>query len=503
MDQVRAILRVMWQQRFWLVTTIGVITASVCWMMASATIDDEFSAKKTEITGKVGAMRQLQTTPVHGNPGVNEKEREQTKAIRDSVRVLWEQLYARQKDSVLKWPEISDEFVDYVKDLEFGADIRNRELRELYGNYAKNRFDGLLEIAKAQKFLDRSPGGGRGEMPGGYGREGGVPAAGAAVDDDYLVMWLDQGNLRAKLEFPSTPRSMQIWVTQEDLWVYEALLRVIAATNQQKGATRPDNAAIRVIETLEVGREAAMASRDGGSILMPAGGGGGGGYGREGGGYEMDGGGYGMEGGGGYGPPGGGGYGGRGYEMDSFGGGGGDDGGAIDAMLTQQRYVDAAGEPVADLASAGQQFRRLPIHMRLSMDQRWLPTVLVECANATLPIEVTRVRVNPEQSGQGVESALADAASVGGGGGGYGREGGGGYGPPGGGGYGREGGGYARGGANMPALQGPNLATVDIQGVVYIYQKPNDEALSLPGEEAGGGISDDSIAAAGDGLDGV
>ena len=47
-------------------------------------------------------------------------------------------------------------------------------------------------------------------------------------------------------------------MTQENLWVYETLLNVIAQTNEERGATRPDNAAIRVIVALEVGREAGL-----------------------------------------------------------------------------------------------------------------------------------------------------------------------------------------------------------------------------------------------------
>ena len=47
----------------------------------------------------------------------------------------------------------------------------------------------------------------------------------------------------------------------------------------------------------------------------------------------------------------------------------------------------------------GTEFRRLPIRMVLMMDERWLPKVLVECANSPLPIEVQRLRINREKSG--------------------------------------------------------------------------------------------------------
>ena len=56
--------------------------------------------------------------------------------------------------------------------------------------------------------------------------EQGITAFGA-VDGAYRQR-LDQANLRQQLEFADVPTSRQIWVIQEDLWVYETLLRAIA-----------------------------------------------------------------------------------------------------------------------------------------------------------------------------------------------------------------------------------------------------------------------------------
>ena len=66
----------------------------------------------------------------------------------------------------------------------------------------------------------------------------------------------------------STPSAKRIWKTQEDLWVLEALLTIIANTNKEAGSDRFSNAAIRVIQSLEVGRTAAQASRGKGRIDM-------------------------------------------------------------------------------------------------------------------------------------------------------------------------------------------------------------------------------------------
>ena len=177
-------------------------------------------------------------------------------------------------------------------------------------------------------------------------------------DEDYLVDWLDQGELQSKLAFPKKPTTLQVWVTQEDLWVYETLLEVIKKTNEAKGAERPDNTAVRTIVQLEVGARAAGPST--GQILIPQAstgeegmggefGGEYGGYGGYGGEFGGEYGGYGGEGGeysrgGGYGGEFGGEYGGE-YGGGGRGGYGGEGGGGGDGTLLVRRYLNAEGEP--------------------------------------------------------------------------------------------------------------------------------------------------------------
>jgi hypothetical protein len=178
-----------------------------------------------------------------------------------------------------------------------------------------------------------------------------------------------------------------------------------------------------------------------------------------------------------------------------------------DAMLLASRYIDAEGKPITDAATGmGTEFRRLPIRMVLMMDERWLPKVLVECANSPLPIEVQRLRINREKSGVDKENQAFDlgpSAGAGPGMGGRGYEGGGGRGMEmgRGGGYGggmpMGGRGYEGGGMGMTvnAADTANLATIEIQGLVYIYMPPDPAILTVPGDDA---TSPDALAA-GDG----
>ena len=89
--------------------------------------------------------------------------------------------------------------------------------------------------------------------------------------------------------------------------------------------------------------------------------------------------------------------------------------------------------------------------MVLLMDRRWISQLLVFCANQALPIEVQGLRVNPDKAAAGF------------------------------GGEGRMGGSMRIQGVDVQAAEG--MATVYLRGVVYIYNPPNQEQLTVPGAE--------------------
>jgi hypothetical protein len=479
MDQVRNILRIVWQQRFWVLSVLGVIVAAICWKMGASAIDTQTAANKQAITTQFTDMEAIQRKQYMGNDAVNAEEFQQTSLIRDKVVELWEKMYASQREKVLKWPAaLGEEFLDYVEKKRFRDPITDPDMLQIYREYAKERFPELVEIVDAQKMAEGAltggafGGGGEGRMPmgrdGGYGGEMMDPNNPLA-QEKYLVRWFDQAALRQQLDFASMPTSLKVWVTQEDLWVYETLLNAIAEVNEERGATRPDNTAIADIMALEVGRAAAMQFKQPGVIMLPV---------------APMGGEAGMEagrGGEGMGAPG----------MDGRGEFGADGAAADpDAGLLAFRYIGDDGQPIADDATAvdaAAQFRRLPVRMLLKIEQTAVPNLLAACANATLPVEVKRVRINSDKSESG---ATMGAAMTGGGGdggrGGYGGRGGefgggGGYGGRG----GEFGGGRDGGGAAMmtspDAIERKELATVEIHGIVYIYNPPDATTLTVPG----------------------
>jgi hypothetical protein len=314
-------------------------------------------------------------------------------------------------------------------------------------------------------------------------------------DAEKLMDWFHNWN--------DTPSTIEVVVAQEDLWVYEALLNVIRNTNDMGNDPRhdpknyispgePKKARIKEIIALEIGSDAAQswaASENSVFVLdgaaAPA---------------AL----------GGNGPiPGGGpssmrsrngpsGFTGR------LGASGGSAGSAGSALAG--RYVDNAGKPIDDPAQdPNKEFRMMPIDMRLIIEQKEIPRLLVECANSSMRIDVRAVRILAEpvpafdpNGGAAAETSAGAAPAAGG--------------PsakqvtPGRG--SRSGGGMLGNQSSRPAQTGGEggifnsgeesvdascpPVPVEIQGIIYIYNPPTSQAPggeNASGQPPGGGVA--------------
>jgi hypothetical protein len=456
MDQLRKAWIWLQRQHFWVLVVLAILIALGLWVRGTSALRAEFATNKSKIDQEFKSISDERSKTFHPNDKIIERQKEEISKQGKKVNEVWKELYDRQRAKVLIWPDVlSERFRTDIEKLKFGQDIP-LDLRNNYRDYVGRHFSALPKIVDARELAASETGGGRsyesrgggrgGEYPGGRGGPG--SAAPGEQDEEHLVEWVDQQHVRDELDMPTTPTPMKIWVTQEDLWVYETLLGVIAQTNKAAGADRPSNAAVRVISSLEVGREAALESRTHGRISIaaaPAGAAGeagpGGSPAREGR-SEM--------------PMGG--RGGRGEgEMGPGGPGGAEDAAAGDAALLASRYLDAeekplaAADPTAGAAAFGTEYKRLPIRMDLVMDVRWLPHLIAECANAPLQVEVKEVRVNPSEGGAG---------------GGYGGRGGSSYGSS-----------AGQLGDEMSPDPEPNIKRVIIQGIIYIFNEPDASKL--------------------------
>jgi hypothetical protein len=410
MDQVRTIAVAVWQQRFWVLSVTGILVALYCWNTATTDLAAKFTTRKAKITGQFNDVTSITNEAFHPNDAVINAGNKQVEAQKVLVGELWNELYQQQKNDVLFWPDLEgNRFAERMGKKEFNDEIE-LDLREQYVNYIKSQFDELRKIVKASSTTTKSR---RPSFEFGGSEDPAERGPGVnATDEDYLVDWLDQDILSGQLLFRDSnmPSSQKIWVTQENIWVYKTLLNVIAKTNELYGATRPDNTAIRRILQLQVGRDAVKEYLRKDAVYIPSG--------------EGD------------------------FDAQDFGSQQEADG-QLEPGSTEdvfgQRYLDEAGEPLeGDSGEFGREYRKLPIRMVLLMDQRIIPKVLVECANATLPIEVTRLSVNRDQSnvtGFSMGSGRSRSNSIKGSG---------------------------------KFLNDRNLSTIEIQGTVLIYQPPED-----------------------------
>ena len=208
------------------------------------------------------------------------------------------------------------------------------------------------------------------------------------------------------------PQSIEIWYAQESLWVYEAMIRIIEQTNREA----LDNIAIapiKRIEALLIGQPAGAAWKttenaigdltgSGASMAM---------MGSMSGSMESS-----ME------------------SASSASAGGLMSGVAISGSAEKQallrilfgRYLDEENKPLgADTVPPFAEFNRMPVCMKLVVDQRRIPDLLVNCANCSMPIDIKHVRICPDNAvpfSMPLPAEASGAASSGGGMGGMGSE---------------------------------------------------------------------------------
>jgi hypothetical protein len=485
MDKVKMVLAVLKKHHFWVLSAVIVVVALVSWAKATADLTSRFKARKTEIDGKFTAMQGICEQPNHPNAGVINAIKKKTGDLKDNVHKAWRVLYEEQKKNN-QLPEVSKTFKAAFEALQKPTDELPPAERDAYRYFLRNYFPTLLDLIDYRHPVEQKPG----EVGAaaadfaaprrGFDRRGsrdrGVPRMGvggrdsgdqAGVEMVGIVDWneADRSRLESRLIWTTTPNTLEVRLKQEDLWVYEALLRVIKNTNA--GATMHRQAAVKAIDALEIGRDAALgaqSSRSTFSLGSDASSGGPAGPGVD--------------------------RGAAGAAAATRTGTSDSGAGAVDmtADLLSGRYVDAEGKPLAaDAKHPYAEFKMMPIRMLLFIDQTKIPKLLVECANSNMPIEVQAVRLRPGSVtsldlGALTAAAVAQAAPTDDFAGSRGR--------------GRRGRGYSpdgrpsRGDTSSSALGPSDEKTsidlpIEIQGIIYIFNPPDMEKLGTGTGTAG------------------
>ncbi|WP_168565928.1 hypothetical protein [Crateriforma spongiae] len=491
MDALKAKLQPLIKNGFWVSAAVIFIGAIAVWVMSWMRLSSEHADRVAKLDSEVSSVSNVRNQlSVHPNDDSHEQMQTLIDARTAEVLQAWQSVYERQQN-ILTWPQnLEDDFlmefenkIPVERYIEYPIPVEQQvttDLRQRYRNYIKEILPSVAALAGAKWTADFdavSSGDGYGEGGGGGGSYGSsVIDSITGTVEEPIVEWPSSSQEQTLSDlFPwrgTRPTTLQVHYSQENLWILKQLCQLVGDMNGD--AKQAFQAKIRSIAKIAIGESVDFEAGD---ISDPG----------------DDSTAMGMAGD-------------YGYDDMEEGYGGGDYGDSYGSSSygsststtevapdpAENRYVDLQNQPLPasrlrsalvseDPADAGLAVaKRVPVQMSVVMDQRYIPNLLAMCGSIPLMVEVKQVRVLPEDAG-------AAAASAGGGYGsdsgeemdeGYGESSDEGYG------YGEDGG-YGSSGpslANIPEVEvdeTPFDVTVEIYGIIHIYNPPNKDALGL------------------------
>ena len=447
MDQLKVTLRHLKRLHFWILCPLTALIGIAFWYLAVGKINEEKEKNLSDISSKYSAAQGVLSQSPHPNTDVAKEMDNLILKTRTEIAEAWQNKVVQQ-EKVLKWPPLPAEFLRTVEPLrpieravpvkKEGENISAEELillsdRQTYRDYIEKELPKLAQLAGSRWVV-------------GFGDER------AMRRDDQkntLVVWNpdNQLNIRKKhfewkksgpgARSDGTPTTLEVLYAQEDMWVLRHLMQIVSRTNE--GATTRHSAAIRKILSIDIGK-AAVESKVTVETLADD------------------------------------------KEKKSSAP---TRAGPADASVApdpaEGRYVDKNYEPLSaevlrnvmqnGVESPEQAYlavaKRVPVRLRVSMDQRRINKLLVECANSELTVEVRQLLVNKDYKGGGRRAAA--------------------------GGFGGNGGperGFSASALGRPNAKSSGLDTnfpydldVEIYGIVSIYNPVDNAALGLVDEE--------------------
>lgn len=489
MDKVKDIFYLIFvKHMFWTLSIVILAMGLFSWWSSTGSLADTYTTNKSKIVGtndEVSAIANKSTDSVF-NPETHAGMREKNDERRREVAHAWQEKYRKQLTEVLVWPkELSADFRRQIEKVlagrpieevnpvnATGGDRLNADLREEYNNKIKSLLPDLAKMINAkwepsEVARSQGRGGGRGQFGGGEGG-GRVPMVDDGEEDNkaYAVTWnsSDQGGIVDLFDWSNEPggrpTTMQILYSMEDYWVLKAVMQVIKNTNTDEEfglAELPHQATIRHIDSIQIGKGVSTIE---GRVERPIA-------------TTPD-----------------------GEESPEAGPAPTLGGAAEGGVLGEGAALQASDDPVQGryvAGSAGNYLpisaetlksattsedpeqaylavaKRMPVRMKITIDQRKINKFLVECGNADLMLEVKQVRINPD---------LPDIKSIAGKGSGGGAPAGGNRGGP-------RGGGEGVGG--QPTSENPWDVVVEVYGIIYIFNPPSMKRLTA-------GLDEEAIA---------
>jgi hypothetical protein len=371
MDRFRNVSRFLRKYHFWILCVIIAALGLGSWWFWSGQflVELQANSRDTETARKKG-MEVLAIAP-HPNQQYHEEMEKLNEARAKDIVTAWQRKWEQQGERILVWPQtLGEDFIATVKDVVRGEAIEsidqldpNRQLpiqmRERYRDFIKSELPKLAEIIGARWApADQAP----------------VGALRDEAADLAIVDWnsSNQSVIQSERfdwsrEGNKVPTTLQVLYAQEDLWVLTALMNIIRNTNQ--GATARHQAAVKAIDDIQIGSAAAglqgaisktVGTAPNTSTPSTA--------------HASP-------------PPSG---------QTSTGPD------PADHRYVDKDYVPLTAEVLRGAAKSQKPedayltvAKRMPVRMKLVVDQRRLNDLLIQCGNSPLTVEVRQVRILP------------------------------------------------------------------------------------------------------------
>ncbi len=435
MDQLKPIIAGIKKNAFWIVSGLTVLLSIVGYWMSRSAMDKVFTDQSGKIDAQYASLQTIKgEVPTHPNSKSHEKMQQLVDALTVDVEAAWKKQFERQAE-ILQWPTgpdgVPDKFIAKVKKLspieltlEYpippGADPLVKGDQNDYAKYLNKQFPRLAKIIGTEWVGTPPVAASAAGMNGMMGDSGmmsgamdtamatsdmsmtgmpgsgmpGMPGMGMPAKKVDLVTWpkAAQDKLIADVQMwkGAYPTTHEVLYTQENIWILEGLLNIIANVNKKANALANFQATVKEIEFLRIGRSAVgkVGTIDRPQSGAPVGADG----------MMM---GEGMEGMLSDAVPS------TEYATEGTTDPAAAEGGMVIATPdpANGRYVDAAFAPLTgdDLRSKMKSAspedayfavaKRVPVRMRLKVDQRKVQTLIAECGNASLLFEIRQIRL--------------------------------------------------------------------------------------------------------------
>ena len=305
MDRPKIALAAIKKHHFWVLCGVVVAVGLALWWTSTSSVDGKRTTRTAKITGDLNQMVKIVGIPRHPNQKVIKHRNTQTVKNKEEILRAWAGLYNLQKEKNPLPTVLGDDFKKEFEALGPLEDLEYEYLqryREFIGRHIPKLFE-MADILRPAPVDEETPdpdapgvaqpptgptGGYRADLSGrgslGYD---GPTGQGSMYSTELtgeggqygpkmigVVDWVrtDRAAFEQLFNWLNQPTTRDVVEAQENLWVYEALLRIIKETNGP--VKNRDDAAIKEIRALQIGGAAAavLQGPESGAYAAPGGG---------------------------------------------------------------------------------------------------------------------------------------------------------------------------------------------------------------------------------------